>query len=50
MNVPRRPYSVGPLSYTSVAIRAEVIWKFRPKVPVNPTIPSTSSRSGRLRT
>ena len=50
MNVPSRPYAVGPLSNTSVAISAEVIWKFRPKVPVKPTIASTSSRSGRSRT
>ena len=38
MNVPSRPYSLAPLSKTSVAISAEVIWKFRPKVPAKNTM------------
>ena len=32
------PYSPAPLPKTWVAIRAEVIWKFIPKVPAKNTI------------
>jgi hypothetical protein len=49
-NVPSRPYSVAPFPKTWVAIRAEVIWKLRPKVPVKNTIARISSRSGRFLT
>jgi hypothetical protein len=45
--VPSRPYSPAPLWNTSVAIRAEVIWKFRPKVPAKNTMVRISIRSGR---
>ena len=44
---PSRPYSPAPLSNTSVAISAEVSWKFRPNVPTKNTIARTSIRSGR---
>ncbi len=50
MNVPSSPYSVGPLSKTSVAISADVIWKFSPKVPAKNTVARISNRSGRPRT
>ncbi len=50
MVVPSRPYSVAPLSKTWVAMSAEVIWKFSPKVPAKKTTASTSIRSGRPRT
>ncbi len=46
---PSRPYSVAPWWKTWVAISAEVIWKFRPKVPAKKTMLSTIIRSGRPR-
>ena len=50
MNEPSSPNSLAPLSKTSVAIRAEVIWKFMPKVPAKNTSTSTISILGWLRT
>ena len=47
---PRTPYSPAPLPYTSVAIRAVVIWKFSPNVPAQNTTAITSMMSGRDRT
>ena len=34
---PSRPNSLAPFPKTSVAIRADVIWKFMPKVPAKNT-------------
>ena len=44
---PRMPYASAPLPYTSVAMRALVIWKFIPKVPSMKTMNMTSWMSGR---
>ena len=41
------PYSPAPLWNALVAISAEVIWKFSPKVPAKKTATSTIIRSGR---
>ena len=44
------PNSPAPLPKTSVAIRAEVIWKFMPKVPAKNTITRIIIIFGWLRT
>ncbi len=41
-----RPNSPAPLPNSSVAIRAEVIWKFMPKVPAKKTTTRISSIFG----
>ena len=48
--VPRMPYSLAPLWNTSVAISADVSWKFSPKVPAKNTMVRISIRSGRRST
>ena len=50
MNEPSSPNSLAPLPNTSVAIRAEVIWKFMPNVPAKNTSTRTISILGWLRT
>lgn len=47
---PSIPYSPAPLSNTSRAISAVVIWKFSPNVPTTPISDMTRIRSGRCRT
>ena len=44
------PNSPAPLPNSSVAIRAEVIWKFIPKVPAKKTSTSTIIMTGSERT
>ncbi len=47
---PSTPYSVAPLWNTSVAISAEVIWKFMPNVPAKNTMIRIRIIFGWLRT